>query len=408
MKEAKLACNAKLDFNKVTELDRSNALRSIATGLKDNIPKILEANAKDLVKAKELKLGTALLDRLKLDEERILSIVDGVLNIVDQDQVVGEITETQTRDDGLIIEKQRIPLGVVGMIFESRPNVVIDCSCLAIKSGNCIILKGGKEANESNRIFTQIVRDAIETFIPKNVVQLIDSRDDVANLLNQVGLVDVIIPRGGEKLIEYVYQHSKVPVIAHFKGLCHIFIDESANLDDALKIIINAKTQRPGVCNAMETLLLHKNLPQSFRDELLVKLEERGTDIRVCANTIHTSPKVTSATDLDWETEYLENILSIKTVDDTEMAIKHIQQYGSHHSEAIVSQDEISIKNFQSQVDASSIMINASTRFNDGSEYGLGAELGISTTKLHAYGPMGAKEMTTLRYIVKGNGHIRK
>ncbi|MFT6632092.1 MAG: glutamate-5-semialdehyde dehydrogenase [Bacteriovoracaceae bacterium] len=407
MKEAKLACKAKLDFNKVSEEHRTNALKSIADSLKTNIDQIIKANEKDLFNAKELNVSTALLDRLKLNKERIMEMVSGVLSIASQNQVVGEITETQTREDGLIIEKQRIPLGVIGMIFESRPNVVIDCSCLAIKSGNCIILKGGKEANESNRILTEIVRKAIKEFIPEDVVQLIDSREDVASLLQQVGLVDVIIPRGGEKLINYVYENSKVPVIAHFKGLCHIFIDQSANLDNALKIIINAKTQRPGVCNAMETLLLHKELPQSFRDNLLSELIKKGTEIRVCENTIHSNSKVNVANDIDWDTEYLANILSIKTVENLEMAITHIQSHGTHHSEAIVSNDQESINQFLSQVDASSIMINASTRFNDGSEYGLGAELGISTTKLHAYGPMGAKEMTTLRYLVKGNGHIR-
>ena len=407
MKEAKLACKAKIDFNKVSEEHRTNALKSIASNLKTNIDQIIKANEKDLFNAKELNVSTALLDRLKLDKERIMEMVSGVLSIASQNQVVGEITETQTREDGLIIEKQRIPLGIIGMIFESRPNVVIDCSCLAIKSGNCIILKGGKEANESNRILTEIVRKAIKEFIPEDVVQLIDSREDVASLLQQVGLVDVIIPRGGEKLINYVYENSKVPVIAHFKGLCHIFIDQSANLDNALKIIINAKTQRPGVCNAMETLLLHKELPQSFRDKLLSELIKKGTDIRVCEKTTHNNSKVNVANDIDWDTEYLANILSIKTVENLEMAITHIQNHGTHHSEAIVSNDQESINQFLSQVDASSIMINASTRFNDGSEYGLGAELGISTTKLHAYGPMGAKEMTTLRYLVKGNGHIR-
>jgi glutamate-5-semialdehyde dehydrogenase len=407
MKEAKLAFKAKLDFNKVSEEHRTNALKSIASNLKNNIDKIIRANERDLFNAKELNVSTALLDRLKLDKERIMEMVSGVLSIASQNQVVGEITETQTREDGLIIEKQRIPLGVIGMIFESRPNVVIDCSCLAIKSGNCIILKGGKEANESNRILTEIVRKAIKEFIPEDVVQLIDSREDVASLLQQVGLVDVIIPRGGEKLINYVYENSKVPVIAHFKGLCHIFIDQSANLDNAIKIIINAKTQRPGVCNAMETLLLHKDLPQSFRDNLLSELIKKGTEIRVCENTIHSNSKVNVANDIDWNTEYLANILSIKTVENLEMAITHIQNHGTHHSEAIVSNDQESINKFLFQVDASSIMINASTRFNDGSEYGLGAELGISTTKIHAYGPMGAKEMTTLRYLVKGNGHIR-
>jgi glutamate-5-semialdehyde dehydrogenase len=293
------------------------------------------------------------------------------------------------------------------MIFESRPNVVIDCSCLAIKSGNCIVLKGGSEASESNRILADIVRSAIVKHIPKNVVQLIDSREAVAELLNQVGLIDVIIPRGGERLIQYVYDHSKVPVIAHFKGLCHIFVDESADLDSALAIILNAKAQRPGVCNAMETLILHKNLPKEFIDKAIDELLASNIEVRLDSGVDYSKTTLAVASEEDWDTEYLDRILSIKLVGGVDQAIEHIHTYGSHHSEAILSKDQTNIDKFKTEVDASSIMINASTRFNDGGEYGLGAELGISTTKLHAYGPMGAKEMTTTRYLVTGSGHTR-
>jgi len=256
-------------------------------------------------------------------------------------------------------------------------------------------------------VFTQIVREAIREHIPENVVQLIESRDDVSILLQQVGLVDVIIPRGGEKLIEHVYQNSKIPVIAHFKGLCHIFVDDSANYDKATKIIINAKTQRPGVCNAMETLLLHEELPETFIDNVFTQLISKGCELRICPNTKTSIKDLKQATDEDWATEYLDNILSVKTVKDVDEAIFHIGHYGSNHTEAILSANKNNIRKFESQVDASSIMINASTRFNDGGQYGLGAELGISTTKLHAYGPMGAKEMTTQRFVVLGDGHCR-
>lgn len=407
MIEAKLACEAKYLFNTKDESDRNKAIENISSLLISKTADILAANKKDLIKAKSDNLDDALIDRLKLTAERIQSIANSAKQIAKQDQVVGEVTESITRADGLLIQKERIPLGVIGMIFESRPNVVIDCSCLAIKSGNCIILKGGKEAKCSNQILAKIVQEAIENFIPKNTVQLINSRDDVALMLSQVGLIDVIIPRGGEKLIQYVYDNSKVPVIAHFKGLCHIFIDQSANLKDAINIVINAKTQRPGVCNALETLLIHKDLPTNFADDLILALIEKGTEVRVCNNTQTSNTNVIPAIDQDWDHEYLSNIISIKTVDSLEHAITHIQKHGSQHTESIISETPSNIELFKKQVDASSIMINASTRFNDGGEYGLGAELGISTTKLHAYGPMGAKEMTTQRYIVTGKGHIR-
>jgi glutamate-5-semialdehyde dehydrogenase len=407
LKEAKQAQQAKLDFIKVSEQDRIKAILEIAKALDANKQELIQANQHDILAAKQDQLSKAMIDRLEMNESRINALIDSVKAIANQEQVVGEITQTMTRPDGLIIQKQRIPLGVIGMIFESRPNVVIDCSCLAIKSGNCIILKGGKEAKHSNLYLAKLVQQAISKYIPKLVVQLIESRQNVSQLLDQVGLVDVIIPRGGEKLIEYVYKNSKIPVIAHFKGLCHIYIDADANLEHAINIVINAKTQRPGVCNAVETLLLHKDLPIEFVDQLFNALIAKETELRVCDNTNTSLKNLKSATEDDWETEYLDNILSVKTISNLDEAIKHIQIFGSHHTEAIISNTKDHLEKFQNQVDASSIMLNASTRFNDGGEYNLGAELGISTTKLHAYGPMGAKEMTTERYVVVGDGHIR-
>jgi glutamate-5-semialdehyde dehydrogenase len=407
MKTAIDAKSASVQFAKCSEQNRNDAICEIGVQLSNRSNEILAANKIDIEKAKNENLSSALLDRLLLDKERLAGIISSVAAIAKQSQVVGEITESNTRGDGLIIEKQRIPLGVVGMIFESRPNVVIDCSCLAIKSGNCIVLKGGSEAKESNRVLADIVQDAIQQFIPKDVVQLIDSRAAVAQLLNQVGLIDVIIPRGGEKLIKYVYENSKVPVIAHFKGLCHIFIDESADLESALAIILNAKAQRPGVCNAMETLILHSDLPQAFITKVIDELIANKIEVRADVGIEYAKEPLKTATIQDWETEYLDRILSIKLVNGIDEAINHIHEFGSHHSEAIISSNQKNIDIFKTQVDASSIMINASTRFNDGGEYGLGAELGISTTKLHAYGPMGAREMTTTRYLVTGKGHVR-
>lgn len=408
MQEAVNAKEALKEFRKKNETERVNAIMAIAKMMNERRSDILHANSQDIMMGERENLSSALLDRLKLTDERIDGMISAVEQIANQDQVVGEQVSSFTREDGLTISKQRVPLGVIGMIFESRPNVVIDCSALAIKSGNCIILKGGKEAKESNRVLSQIVRDAIKEFLPENVVQLIDNREQVSELLNQVGFVDVIIPRGGERLIEHVYNNSKIPVIAHFKGLCHIFVDESADLDKAIEIILNAKTQRPGVCNAMETLILHKNLPEDFVDRVINELSKKKTELRIDDVLSFRHPSLVKATDDDWATEYLENILSIKLVSDLSEAISHIQKYGSNHTEAILSQNQESIESFKNQVDASSIMVNASTRFNDGGEFGLGAEIGISTTKLHAYGPMGAREMTTTRFVVVGDGHIRK
>lgn len=406
MKQATKSKQAQSLFKKNSEDDRNQAILAIATAIESKALNIIEANKADLIYAKEQKMTDAVIDRLKLDTDRIKGIIQSVKAVANQAQVVNIKEIFLEREDGLKIFKQSIPLGVIGMIFESRPNVVIDGAVLAIKSGNCIILKGGSDARNSNLILSQIIRDAIKNIIPEDVVQLIDSRDQVSELLEQVDKVDLIIPRGGERLIKYIYENSKVPVIAHFRGLCHLYIDKSANLDQAIDIVLNAKTQRTGVCNAIETLLLHKDLPASFTQKLLTSLEEKETELRVSSDLLTNKYKL--ANDVDWNTEYLDNILSIKTVKGCDEAIEHIEKYGSHHTEAILAEDEKTIEQFTSQVDASSIMVNASTRFNDGGEFGLGAEIGISTTKLHAYGPMGAKELTTHRYLVMGSGHIRK
>ena len=408
MKEAIAAKETKNQFMKYSADKRNQALNAMAKALKENISLIEEENQKDIQLAKKENLSMAMIDRLLLNKERINSLCQSVRDIANQEEVVGQITEKKTRPDGLIIQKQRIPIGVIAMIFESRPNVVVDCSALAIKSGNCIILKGGKEAAYSNSVLTKIIRESISAFIPINVVQSISTRDDVSELLNQVGFIDVIIPRGGEGLINYVTSNSKVPVLAHYKGLCHIFIDKSADPLMAKEITINAKASRAGVCNATETLLIHNDFPKDSIKEIILDLKKHGTEIRVDEKLHKSYPDLILATDIDWATEYLDNILSIKMVNTLDEAINHIQKYGSNHTEAIISSDQESIELFQNTVDASSIMVNASTRFNDGGEYGLGAELGISTSKLHAYGPMGAAQMTTQRFLVYGSGHTRK
>lgn len=390
-----------------TAENRKLALLAIAEGLKNNKNEILIMNQKDLSNAKLTKLSDALIDRLTLSSERIDAMVDAVIAIAKQDEVVFQTLEKITRDDGLIIKKQSIPLGVVGIIFESRPNVIIDCAALCIKSANVAILKGGKEAKHSNQILAQVVRTAIKQHIPVDTVQLLNTKEEAQDLLTQKNLVDVIIPRGGEKLIEYVMENSKVPVIAHFKGLCHLFIDASANEDNAYEIIINAKCQRPGVCNAVETLILHKNLSKQFLKRLNDGFTENKIEMRVSPSLREFFPSSKAAHPDDWSTEYLDKIISIIQVKDIFEAIAHIQTFGTRHTEAICSENKKNIELFLNAVDASCVMVNASTRFNDGGQLGLGAEIGISTTKLHAYGPMGAKQLTTSRFVVVGEGHVR-
>ena len=407
MNVAKNAHHAAQNLLAINEQSRNQALTNIAQLLRVHSDDILVENNKDIEQARQAGLTSALIDRLLLDQSRIMALADSVDCIANQPQVVNEIVSEFERDDGLIIQKQSVPIGVLAMIFESRPNVVIDCSALAIKSGNAIILKGGKEAFHSNLILSKIVAQAIQDILPANSVQLVTTRDDVSQLLEQVDYIDLVIPRGGESLIKYVVANSKVPVLAHYKGVCHIYIDKSADLDVAIDIVINAKVQRPGVCNSVETVLLDTKLESHFILQLFNTLEQHGVEIRVCDNCPKTQNTIL-ATDDDWSTEYLDKIISIKMVDNVQDACEHIKRYGSNHTEAILSADKDAINYFQSNVDASSVMINASTRFNDGGEYLLGAELGISTTKIHAYGPMGAKEMTITRHLVIGKGHIRK
>jgi glutamate-5-semialdehyde dehydrogenase len=404
---AKNAKKASQSLLAIAESDRNLVLRNIASLLIEYTDDIIIENNKDIELALASGSTAPMIDRLSLSQSRLAALSHSVKNIAGQPQVANEIVSEIKRDDGLIIQKQRIPIGVLAMIFESRPNVVVDCSALAIKSGNAIILKGGKEAKHSNLILAKIVNQAIAAHLPKHTVQLVTSRDDVRQLLEQVDYIDLVIPRGGESLVNYVVNHSKIPVLAHYKGLCHIYIDATANLPKAIDIVINGKVQRPGVCNALETLLLDEQLSDEFVLELFRQLEEQSVELRVCGSCPQTS-LTKSATKQDWSTEYLDKILSVKMVKGVQAACDHIKQYGSQHTEAILSTDADSIEYFQQNVDASSIMINASTRFNDGGEYMLGAELGISTTKIHAYGPMGAKEMTICRHLVIGEGHIRR
>ena len=398
---------AQKDLSLISEEFRCKALQKVSEKLIADKEKIIEENQKDLDKGKAEGYQEAFIDRLTLNEARIKSMAEAVLSIAESPRVLGEIVSEFKRDDGLVIQRERIPIGVIAMIFESRPNVVIDCGALAFKSGNAIILKGGKEANHSNRILTNLFQEAIKDYVNPDIIQLIDSRDDLQEILTLKESIDVVIPRGGESLIQYVYENSKIPVIAHFKGLCHIYVHKDADLEKAIDICMNAKTQRPGVCNAMETLLVHEDIAEEFLPKVLKKLDSEGVEIRGCSLTKNLFSKAINANLGDFYTEYLDKILSVKVLPTLEKAISHIEEHGTHHTEAILAKDPKVIDTFKKRVDASCIVVNASTRFNDGGELGLGAELGIATTKLHSYGPMGAREITTTRFVVKGEGHIR-
>lgn len=387
------AKEASLKLQALPEEMRLTALDAISKALLTHKIEILNENKKDLDEAKKNNLSSSMLDRLALDEKSILALSAMCTSVSNQKQVVGMIVESHTRPDGLLIQKQRIPLGVIGMIFESRPNVVVDGAALAIKSGNAIILKGGKEAQHSNRKLFEIIHQATASVLPEGSISLIETREDVAEILKLHQYIDLMVPRGGSDLIKYVKANATMPVVAHDKGLCHLYVHFDCEVD-ASAIILNAKTQRPGVCNALETLILHEKYPKN--DEILKALKAAGVELK------------NPATEDEYATEWLDKKISIKMVKNHAEAIGHIKKYSSHHTEAILAKDQSVIEDFLNSLDASCIAINASTRFNDGGELGLGAELGISTSKLHAYGPMGASEMTTTRFIVTGNGHVRK
>lgn len=381
------------------------ALEAIAKALETNTNQILSENKKDLDQAVALKLTSAMIDRLALSENSIQGLSKMCRDVSAQEQVVGTVVEEYKRPNGLIVQKQRIPLGVIGMIFESRPNVVVDGAALAIKSGNAIILKGGKEAQHSNRVLFDIISESIKRILPVGTVSLVETREDVSELLKLHAFIDLMVPRGGSALIEYVRKHATMPVVAHDKGLCHLYVHEDADSKIVIPIILNAKTQRPGVCNALESLLLHEKYPQN--KNVIEALLSAEVDVRGCIKSKALVSSIKLATETDYDTEYLDKIISVKIVSDEDEAFTHIQKYSSHHTEAILSDNREVIEKFLNSLDASALIVNASTRFNDGGELGLGAELGISTSKLHAYGPMGAKEMTTTRFLVMGTGQTR-
>ncbi len=390
------------------------ALKQMASAIRARKKELIEANAKDIEAAEKADLAPALIARLKLDDKRVESMAVGVEQIAAQVDPVGQTIEGYNRPNGLRIEKRRVPIGVVLFFYESRPNVTSDAAALCIKSGNAVILRGGKEAFHSNRAIASIISSSLaEAGLPAAAVQIVESTDRalVPLLLKLDKYIDLVIPRGGESLIRAVVKDATMPVLKHFTGNCHIFVDASAVSmeDDVRKVCVNAKTSYPGgaVCNAVEHLLFHKDAVPNLLSKVCADLAAKGVEIRGDDATRRLFPAAKAVGPQDWETEYLSFIVGVKVVDSLDEAIEHINHYGSHHTDAILSTSIDSINKFVTRVDSASVMVNASTRFADGGEYGLGAEIGISTDKLHARGPMGAMDMTTYKWVVTGNGHIR-
>ena len=372
---------------------------------------IIAANAQDLAAAPGYGLNSAAIDRLRLTPERILAMAKGVREVALLPDPVGEAIRAWTRPNGLKITKLRVPIGVVGIIYESRPNVTADAAVLCLKSGNACILRGGKESLHSNLAIAKALSvGAQNAGLSPDVIQLVPftDREGVRLLAQMDRYLDVIVPRGGHALIEAVVEHARMPVIKHYHGVCHVFVDRSADLDMAEKIVLNAKCQRPGVCNALETLLVHRDVAEKFLPKVAASLAAAGVELRGDVRTCEVlGNKAKPATEADWSAEYLELILSIRVVDSLEEAVEHIENYGSHHTDSIVTADDSAARKFLAAVDSATVLWNASTRFSDGGEFGFGAEIGISTDKLHARGPMGLEELTTYKYLVEGTGQVR-
>jgi glutamate-5-semialdehyde dehydrogenase len=390
---------------------KNAALKAMAEALERADKEILAENAKDVSAGKSKGLSAALVDRLTLNPERIQAMAQGLLEVAALPDPVGEVTSMWPRPNGLLIGRVRIPLGVIGIIYEARPNVTVDAAGLCLKSGNAVFLRGGSVAIASNLALGKILSEvATANGLPPAAIQVVPTidREAVDHLLDQEEFIDLIIPRGGEELIRRVVARSKIPVIKHYKGVCHVFVDADADLEKAYRICLNAKAQRPGVCNAMETLLVDAPIAAGFLPEMSRRFREARVELRGCERARALAPEMKPATEADWYAEYLDLILAVRVVDGVDAAIAHIQKYGSDHTEAIVTENYSRARQFVQEVNSSSVMVNASTRFSDGFQYGLGAEIGISTTRLHAYGPMGLVELTTTKFVVYGNGQVRE
>jgi glutamate-5-semialdehyde dehydrogenase len=390
---------------------KNQVILRVAELLAERRATIQAENQQDVAAARVQGHPAAFIDRLTLSDKVMDSMIKGLKEVAALPDPVGAVTSMWRRPNGLLVGRQRIPLGVIGFIYESRPNVTVDAAALCLKSGNAVILKGGKEAIHSNLALAGVMQDALnEAGAPATAIQVIPSiaREATLELLKQDELVDIIIPRGGEGLIRFVAEHSRIPVLKHYKGVCHIFVDGAADLDMAEVVCFNAKVQRPGVCNAMETMLVHQEIAPLFLPQMFDRFRAAGVELRGCPATREIDPEVVPAREEDWGMEFLDLILAVRVVPDLDAALTHIARYSSNHTEAIITQDYTNARRFLQEVDSSVVLVNASTRFNDGGELGLGAEIGINTSKLHAFGPMGLEELTTTKFIVYGSGQIRQ
>jgi len=409
----KIAQDAKAASQTLASLSsavKNELLQQMAQALLDHSEELIESNEKDLSAAREAGLAPAMVDRLALDVPRIRSMADGLREVAELPDPVGEITGMWRRPNDLQIGRMRVPLGVIGIVYESRPNVTADAAGLCLKSGNAVILRGGKEAIHSNLAISKVLKNQLERMrLPTAALQVIETTDRTAvlELLKLEEEIDLIIPRGGESLIRFVSENSRIPVIKHYKGVCHTFVDASADYEQAEKICVNAKVQRPGVCNAMETLLIHQDIAETFVPRIATAMRAQGVELRGCETTCEFSADALPASEDDWHAEYLDLPLAIRVVESFDEAVSHIRKYGSLHTEVIVTRDYENSQRFLREINSSVVMVNASSRFSDGNQFGLGAEIGISTTKLHSFGPMGLEDLTTRKFIVLGNGQIR-
>jgi len=410
-KKAKAAKAASMILSNSSLHDRNKALVYMAQGVKKRSAFILKANKKDILNAKRAGLSKAMTDRLMLNNKRVEEMAASINAVAKLPDPCGVIDRMWKRPNGLVIGKMRVPIGVIGIIYESRPNVTSDCASLCLKSGNAVILRGGKESINSNLAIHKVLQDALDKAgLPLDSINMIESidRKAVSYLLQLDRYIDLIIPRGGESLIKAVAEESRIPVIKHYKGVCHVYVDKEAGINKALKICLNAKVQRPGVCNAMETMLVHKDMVDKFMPKAIKALQQEGVEIRGCERTKKFSDKIKQATEDDWYEEFLDLILSVKVVNSVDEAIAHITKYGSAHSDAIITENYDTALKFLKQVDSTCVYLNASTRFTDGFQFGFGAEIGISTDRIHARGPMALRELTIYKYIIFGDGQTRK
>jgi glutamate-5-semialdehyde dehydrogenase len=414
MEVREIARKAKEVSHRLAQLStaaKNKALLEMAEDLEEHQDHLIRENQRDLAAGERARLSSSLIDRLRLTPSVIGGMAEGLREVARLPDPVGEVVKMWKRPKGFMVGRMRIPIGVIGIIYESRPNVTADAAGLCLKSGNSVLLRGGTEAFYSNQAIGQILQNVLDRMgLPREAIQVFPhtERKAIEEMLQLEDKIDLIIPRGGEELIRFVTSHSKIPVIKHYKGVCHIFVDETADLEMASRICLNAKVQRPGVCNAMETLLVHEGVARSFLPKVADTFEKEGVELRGCPQTKKIVPSVKRATEEDWSQEYLDLILSVKVVKGIEEAVDHIEKYGSCHTEAIITSDYENAQRFLKEVNSSCVLVNASTRFNDGFELGLGAEIGISTSKLHAFGPMGLEELTTTKFIVYGEGQVRE